>query len=340
MPHRKSGVRRKWTDFNPLSLLPPTIQQELSGEHGVPELTETFDFDYSLTSTDFHSIVEKRDFGKRVETNNFRLCGIDWSLWLYPVGFEWDWEYVAVRLVNKSRREVKAGFEIRILNQLPPKSGGKDVCWVDDVCIFTPYTLPKDTSQASLSASAASAAAKALSEVPTDDLLPSQKQMAQRALATAEREALAASRAEALAIEEALAVAANKSTDAMWGTDEFVLTKDLLNESLGLCVDNVIKFSVRIEYYGEIELSAHPLTKAIENNRGNVDELIALADSDLALISSKLPVGKISAGALKIQQDHILNHRLGSPEPPSNKKKNAFSSTDLHATGHVSHAHS
>jgi len=329
---KKTGLRKKWTDFDALTLLPAGTKKEISGEHGVPELTETIEIDLELSATDFRDIVEKKDFGKRVETKTFQVCGIEWCLWLYPVGLEWNGEYVAVRLVNKSRKEVKAGFEIRILNQLPPKSGGEDVCWIDDVCVFTPYSLQKDTSQATLSATAAAAAAKSLSEVPLHELLPSQAQMAQRALATAEREARELKKVEAIAIEEAREVAADKSSDAMWGTDEFVLTNDLLEECLGLCVDSIVKFSVRIEYYGEIALSAHPLTKAIERNQGNnVNELIALANEDLALLSSKLPVGKITANTLKSQQDNILLNRLGSPVTSPSKKMSIMSGkTEIH----------
>jgi len=95
-----------------------------------------------------------------------------------------------------------------------------------------------------------------------------------------------------------------------------------------------------MEYYGELELSAHPLTKAIEKNDGNFDELIALADRDLSLVIKKLPVGKARAGALEIQQEQILSHRLGYSPPQRMKTAHALNQENHSALhGFVAHGH-
>lgn len=93
--------------------------------------------------------------------------------------------------------------------------------------------------------------------------------------------------------------------NSRWGTEEFI-PLNILQENY--VINDALEITVTIEIFGEVELSSHPLTKAIES-AAKTDDLIRLADADLSLITKALPTVRPVQDINK-QQDHIIKSRI------------------------------
>ena len=109
-----------------------------------------------------------------------------------------------------------------------------------------------------------------------------------------------------------------KSGNATWGIDEFFSLQVLDDDRAGYCPDSCLSISVLMEVYGDVDIDSHPLTKAIESAAAQED-LIALANSELTLITRTLPGSKahLKAGEEFTYQDSLLKQRFHPTTPGS-----------------------
>ena len=88
----------------------------------------------------------------------------------------------------------------------------------------------------------------------------------------------------------------------------------------GFILQDRLVIEVVIEIYGDVELSRHPLTKAIES-AAETEDLIKLADADLSLIKKALPATR-DAQDINKQQDIIVRSRLHHKHVQEMKSEN------------------
>lgn len=103
----------------------------------------------------------------------------------------------------------------------------------------------------------------------------------------------------------------------VWGNSELVQLDDLRQPSSGFNTNDTLCVEVVIAIYGAVDLSSHPLTKAIESAASEVD-LIRLADADLNLIKKALPAVRDSQDVNR-QQDHLVKKTLSLHRARSHK---------------------
>lgn len=102
-----------------------------------------------------------------------------------------------------------------------------------------------------------------------------------------------------------------RSGNSVWGTEELIDLNYLQDEAEGFILEDCVKIAVEVEIYGAVDIDSHPLTKAIES-AAETKDLIALADSELSLITRTLPGSKTSrsAGSEFVLQDKVVKSRF------------------------------
>jgi hypothetical protein len=98
----------------------------------------------------------------------------------------------------------------------------------------------------------------------------------------------------------------------IWGTEEFFPLSLLASDGYGYLRADILAINVDMEIYGDVHIDSHPLTKAIENTSAELDDLKALAVSELSLITKTLPGSKncLKAGEEFKYQDKIVKSRV------------------------------
>jgi hypothetical protein len=108
------------------------------------------------------------------------------------------------------------------------------------------------------------------------------------------------------------------TTDAIWGSEDFISRKELANPDFGFIdidADEML-IELNVEVYGDDSLASRPITKAIEEGRTSEHELIALADADIETIRKAIK-SQVTLEELSNLQDKII-HTL-RPESLFNK---------------------